>query len=83
MQRQRRKSLVWSSSIDTPELLKEKFKAERIVLAHHPKVRTDFRVFQANFIPIFGNLSRLKRTGWPRRVKAHTYETLRIVGGIR
>jgi hypothetical protein len=59
MRRQVRLEQVWSSSIDTPKLFKEKFKAELVVLAHYPKVTGDFRVFWLIFISLFLDSLRL------------------------
>jgi hypothetical protein len=59
MQRQVRLEQVWSSSINTPKLFKEKFKAELVVLAHYPKVTGDFRGFCPIFISLFLDSQRL------------------------
>jgi hypothetical protein len=42
-----------------PRIIKEKIKAERVVLAHYPNVDEDFRGFCCIFISLFLDLERL------------------------
>ena len=51
MQRQKRLKQVWSSSIDTPEILNEILRPS-VLLGLHPSLRRDFRVFRRNFISL-------------------------------
>src|SRR5277367_5981317 len=50
--RQKRLEQVWSSSIDTPEIIKNKILRPSLLLGVHPILRRDFRVFRRTFISL-------------------------------